>query len=420
MSLLVGYGECVITPSLDLKLDLTGYGFYLDRKGEDVLSDLKVRVLYLDDGKDRAILISCDLIGFSVDFADSIRSAIADREGLEVKNITLSCTHTHSGPAVQKLRGLGETNDKYLDELKEKIISIIDCAKKDLKEARLYYHSEIIEPIGFNRRLKSFEPIDPWLNILLFKRQDRDIFLTNYACHPVVLGRTRDISADWPGELVRHMEEKGYSCIFFQGFCGDIDPVTNMNRWGKGTKEDIDLLGYIVANRALKSKMYGKMVENPKINIIEERIKLPLHIPSREEMEKDAEYWLEVYKDNKSAQRFIEEWLREAELSYESLRDNPYIENVPIQGIGIGEVKIIGIPGEVFCEYGLRLKRKYPTLFTFGYTNGLIGYIPVRDAYKNREDYAAYIAPKLFNIFPFSQGVEDILLEETSKVLEKI
>lgn len=420
MSLSVGYGECVITPSLDLKLDLTGYGFYLDRKGEKVLSDLKVRVLYLEDEKDKAILVSCDLIGFSVDFADSIRNDIANREGLEIKNITISCTHTHSGPAVQKLRGLGETNDGYLTELKKKIISTVDYARTDLKETKIYYHSEFIEPIGFNRRLRKFEPIDPQLSILLFERQDKSIFLTNYACHPVVLGRTKDISADWPGELIRHMEEKGYNCIFFQGFCGDIDPVTNMNRWGKGTKEDINLLGYIVANRVLKTKIYGKIIENPKINTIEERIKLPLQIPNKEEMKKDAEYWLEVYKDNKNAQRFIEEWLKEAELSYEGLKENPYIENVPIQGIRIGEVKIIGIPGEVFCEYGLRLKKRYPMLFTFGYTNGLVGYIPVRDAYKDQGDYASYIAPKLFNIFPFSQNIEDTLLKEANKVLEKI
>ncbi|MGC8970619.1 MAG: hypothetical protein ACP5K2_00280 [bacterium] len=420
MELLVGYGERVITPSPEFKLDLTGYGFYLDRKEENILGDLKVRVLYLDDSKNKAILISCDLIGFSVDFADTLRSVIANKEGLEIKNITLSCTHTHSGPAVQKLRGLGEVDNRYLTELKEKIISSVDFAKANLKKAKLYYHSEIIEPIGFNRRLRRFEPIDPQLSVLLFERQDKSIFLTNYACHPVVLGRTKDISADWPGELIRCMEENAYNCLFFQGFCGDIDPVTNMNRWGRGTKEDIELLGHILANRALKSKVYGKMVENPKISVAEERIELPLQIPSKEEMKKDAEYWLEVYKDNKSAQRFVEEWLKDAELSYESLKENPYIENIPIQGISIGEIKIIGIPGEIFCEYGLRLKKKFPMLFTFGYTNGLVGYIPTKEAYMDRGDYASYIAPKIFNVFPFSQDIEDVLIEETSKVLEKI
>ncbi len=420
MSLFVGYGESVITPSLSLNIDLTGYGFYLHRKGENVLSDLKARAIYLDDGKNKIVLLSCDLIGFSIDFADSLREEIASIEGIEVKNVTISCTHTHSGPAVQTLRGLGNVNKEYLNELGEKIVSTVGYAKGDLREARVFYHSEIIEPIGFNRRLKDFKPIDPYLNILLFERNDKSIFLTNYPCHPVVLGRTKDISADWPGELVQHIENEGDSCIFFQGFCGDIDPVTNMNRWGAGTKRDIELLGYILANRALKAKVYGKEVKDAKIGSIENRIKLPLQIPSKEEMEKDARYWLEVYKYDDNAKRFIEEWLKEAESSYKAFIENPLIENIPIQGISIGDVKIIGIPGEVFCEHGLRLRERYPMLLTFGYTNGLVGYIPVRDAYRNSKDYASYIAPKIFNVFPFSQDIEDIILEEAFRVLDKI
>lgn len=420
MSLLVGYGESIITPSLSLNIDLTGYGFYLDRKGENILSDLKVRAIYLDDGKNRIILLSCDLIGFSIDFADSLRKEIGKREGIEVKNVTISCTHTHSGPAVQALRGLGNVNEEYLNGVREKIVSTVGYAKKDLRESMIYYHSEIIEPIGFNRRLKEFKPIDPHLNVLLFERDDKSIFLTNYACHPVVLGRTKDISADWPGELVRHIENRGDNCIFFQGFCGDIDPVTNMNRWGTGTKGDIELLGYIVANRALKAKIYGREIKDTKMSAIEDRVKLPLQIPPREEMREEARYWLERYKDNKNAQRFIEEWLKEAESSYENLIESPYIDNIPIQGISIGEVKIIGIPGEVFCEYGLRLRERYPMVLTFGYTNGLVGYIPVKDAYNNREDYAAYIAPRIFNVFPFSQDIEDVLLKETFRILDKI
>ena len=45
-SLRVGYGEATITPPLGT--DLTGFGFYLDRKAEKILDDLKVRALYLD------------------------------------------------------------------------------------------------------------------------------------------------------------------------------------------------------------------------------------------------------------------------------------------------------------------------------------------------------------------------------------
>lgn len=418
MKLLVGYGECVITPPLGL--DLTGYGFYLNRKGEDILDDLKVRVLYLESGGIRLILISFDLIGFSVEFADNLRLDVSDTEGIEVKDVLIACTHTHSGPAVQRLRGLGGIDRDYLESIKEKLKTAVEMAKKDLRGANVYYHSEIIEPIGFNRRLRRFEPIDPRLNVLLFKRDDKKIYLVNYACHPVVLGRTNSISADWVGGFISDIEKNGDKALFLQGFCGDIDPVTNINRWGEGTKEDIELLGYILSRRVFKSERYAEIISNPILKSYEKRIRLPLQVPLKEELKREANYWLDIFKDNSGARRFIEEWLEEAESNYERFKDNQYIDSIPIHGMSIGDVKLIGIPGEVFCEYGLKLTERFSRLFTLGYSNGLVGYIPVKDAYKDKRDYASYLAPKIFNLFPFSQEIEDLLLKESLEVLKKV
>lgn len=418
MGLSAGYGEIVITPPPGL--DLTGYGFYLDRKGENVLDDLKIRVLYLLDGENKLILASFDLIGFSVEFADNLRVDIANREDIDVKNVLIACTHTHSGPAVQKLRGLGEVDSDYTKGIIEKLRTAVEMAGKDIKDVDVSYHSEIVEPIGFNRRLRKFDPIDPKLNVLIFKGDDRKIYLVNYACHPVVLGRTNSISADWAGRLISNIEKNGGKALFFQGFCGDIDPVTNMNRWGEGTEEDIEFLGYILSKRIFKAERYARHISNPVLKTCEKRIKLPLQVPSEEKLRQEADYWLDIFKDNMNARRFIEDWLEEAESNYERFKNNPYIENVPVQGISIGDVKIIGIPGEVFCEYGLKLKERSSPLFTFGYSNGLTGYIPVKDAYRDRGDYACYQAPKIFNVFSFSQEINDLLLEEATDVLEKI
>jgi hypothetical protein len=44
-----GYGERLITPPMGV--DLSGYGFYLDRKAGAVLDDLKVRAVHLADGR---------------------------------------------------------------------------------------------------------------------------------------------------------------------------------------------------------------------------------------------------------------------------------------------------------------------------------------------------------------------------------
>ncbi len=73
--LLAGYGERTVTPPLGV--DLCGYGFHLGRRAESVLDDLKCRAVYLEGGGRRLVLISCDVIGFTIEEADVLRAKIA-------------------------------------------------------------------------------------------------------------------------------------------------------------------------------------------------------------------------------------------------------------------------------------------------------------------------------------------------------
>jgi hypothetical protein len=227
-ALRAGYGEATITPPLGT--DLTGFGFYLDRKAEIVLDDLKVRALFLDDRKTRLLIISCDLIGLSVARSDRLRRRVAAALGLPEQNILLSCTHTHSGPATESFPGLGRVDRNYLRRLPEAVAEASRAAAASAEEAEFGFDVEAVEPIGFNRRRKNFIEIDPWLKVGVVRQKDRRLFLLNYACHAVTLGPSKEVSADFPGALGRELESGGDRCLFLQGFCGDIDPVVYLNR----------------------------------------------------------------------------------------------------------------------------------------------------------------------------------------------
>ena len=97
MALLTGYGEKIITPPLGT--DLTGFGFYLDRRTNSILDDLKTRALFLKDGERVLLLIVCDLLGLTVPFTDKIRARLAHELAIPGENILLACTQTHSGIA---------------------------------------------------------------------------------------------------------------------------------------------------------------------------------------------------------------------------------------------------------------------------------------------------------------------------------
>ena len=124
---------------------------------------------------------------------------MAKKHGMPLKNVLVACTHTHSSPAVQPLPGLGKTNPSYVRTLPESILEATIKARASAEEATFGFNVEAVEPIGYNRRLNDFSEIDPWLRVGSFKLKKKAIFLLNYACHPVTLGPTKEISSDRPG-----------------------------------------------------------------------------------------------------------------------------------------------------------------------------------------------------------------------------
>ena len=57
-------------------------------------------------------------------------------------------------------------------------------------------------------------------------------------------------------------------------------------------------------------------------------------------------------------------------------------EEVEVQVLGLGDLAIVGIPGEYFVEFGLQIKEKSPAkaAFVIELANGSIGYIPTAAA----------------------------------------
>ncbi|MGC8977575.1 MAG: hypothetical protein ACP5OB_08175 [Candidatus Ratteibacteria bacterium] len=410
-----GYGEKIINPPMTCHL--SGYGFYLERFPENILDDLKVRVVFIKDKKENSILLSSfDLIGFSVEFSDKLRREISEKFNLPFKNILISCIHTHSGPATIFLRGAGEINFDYMGFLKERLKEATEEAIKNGEETEIKWNIKEIEPIGFNRVKWSLEPIDLNLGIIVLNKKREKTYIVNYSCHPVTLGINKEISADFPGRIIKEIEKKGNKGIFFQGFCGDIDPFVNKIKWGSGEEKDIDFYGKHISDRVFKIEQEAFSLKKEEIRCYEKRINLPLEV--KEEIKEEKNELLKNTK-NENFIKWVENWYEETKEKLPELLKNPYIKNIPVWTGEIGEIKIIGYPGEVFCEIGLKLRKKYGPLFLFGYSNGDIGYIPTKKAYKNKKDYACYLAPKVYNYFPFKSEIEKIFLKETKKMFKK-
>jgi hypothetical protein len=417
-ALLAGYGERTITPPLGT--ELSGYGFYLNRRAESVLDPLKVRALALRSPEKTLILIAADLIGFAVDFSDGLRRTVSRIAKTPFENVLLACTHTHTGPATQPLPGIGDVDAAYMGTLSDAVSGAAADAQADVRQAEFSSGIEALEPIGYNRRSGNFEGIDPYLRVAAFTRADGKIFLLNYACHAVVVGRKPLVSADWPGAVVRALEARGHRAVLFQGFCGDIDPVTNLNRWGEGTSEDLELYAEILAGRALKIDRLATRSSSPSLQSVEKRIRVPLDIPAARDIEGRAAFFLEKNAGFPLADRFAGEWAKTARERHSELAARPYLDNVPLQAISIGGLKLIAFPGEVFAAYSLMLKKEFPSLFTAGYANGNIGYLPSASAFDDPHDYAGVFAPMFYTVFPFKPEIAPLLVRAARELLTSL
>jgi hypothetical protein len=414
--LLAGYGESNITP--EMGLELSGYGYHLSRKATGVLDDIKIRAVYLTDGEEVLLLMSCDLLGFSLEYADDLRQSIADDLGIPARSIAAACTHTHAAPVVQNLMGLGEPSPEYIKQVHSKAREAARRAAEDAAPAKACFAQQMIEPIGYNRRNGNFKEIDPMLSEVVLVRKQGNICLLNYACHAVTLGATDKITADWPGAVVRAMEHSGQKAIIFQGFCGDVNPTARLYMASGQQYENLALYGSLICDRAMRLAKIAEPLE-ARLSSAEERINLPLSIPSEDELEKFKE-GLKTVDCTKGIGRFQSWWVETALKNLPKYKCNPYLENVPIHGMKIGSLNLLALPGEVFSQMGVGLRKTYPQLFTLGYCNGNAGYIPTKAAYGKTKDYACYDAPKFYSIFPFTPQVYDIMEAAGRRVLGRI
>ncbi|MGZ5479360.1 MAG: hypothetical protein ACXWGZ_07170 [Candidatus Aminicenantales bacterium] len=416
--LTVGYGERVVTPPLGV--DLAGYGFYLDRKAASILDDLKCRAVHLKSGDRSLLLIGCDVIGFTVGDADTIRGRIAAAHGLPCEAVLLAATHTHCGPATQPMPGLGDIDPAYMRRLGALILEAAAEAVSAPRPAEFSYALEAIEPLGYNRRKKDFSGIDPVLKAAIFRTPDRKLYLLSYACHAVVFGRKSHVSADWPGAVVREIERTGHRAVFFQGFCGDIDPVIQMNRWGEGTSDDLFDIADLVRRRLVRAERYAVPQPEPRLAASELRIDIPLTVYDKRTIEREAASFEETYSQFPGAARFARDWRKRALAAAPVLRQSPEVRSVPVQALAVGGLKLIALPGEFFSQIGLKLQKTEAPLVPIGYANGNIGYIPTDRDFRDRADYACYCAPMFYQLFPFEAGVERTFLAAARKALRSI
>jgi len=423
-----------ITPPVGV--DLTGY---IGRPGPStrVHDNITATALILDDGDVRFGIISLDILGLDLEQDKALRQAISEATGIDQTNLLIACSHTHAGPAIQLLRGCGTPDENYLRWASSQVVETVKEANADLADATLSF-TRTESDLAWNRRnwvigagvqqsKTSGVITDPEVGAMIVSIQGKEpVVAFNYACHGVVMGNDNvETSADWIGAARAAIEASPSvgSAFFLQGCCGNINPRL------RGTFEEVKNAGDLVAVPLLNAIASAVPINDPRIKVAWRSVELPYQdLPPEEELEQEITFHREeIRRMNAEGTAKISvqvaqamQWWAEDSLKTMNDGGGPVSVTIPLQVVKIGDLLIAAIPGEVFCEFSLAIRKmNKANVMVVGYANGNIGYVPTAEAFAEG-GYETHNAYKYYGIKMIGPESEGIILGAMKELVAEV
>ncbi|NOY82640.1 MAG: hypothetical protein GXP31_16705 [Kiritimatiellaeota bacterium] len=395
-----GYAEIDITPGPGI--ELTGYGYWLDRRAKGTLDPLAARAAALGEGDAIAVVVQLDLLALSSEFVAVVRSKAAERCGIRPEAVMLHCTHTHSGPAVRPLTGCGMPDPAFVARLQEQLVDLIDTAVRARTpvEAVKWFQRDF--PDGFAQNRTGGDDLDTHVRGLwLDMGRSGPVCLVSYACHPVTLGRGSEYSADYCGAVLRELNAYGIRTLYLNGCCGDVNPLVHRVKWGSGSADTLRIYGRDLAGLVRAAARDAESCPSGPVRACSELVPLDVHVPETDELEAMAREHEERGAANPDDHRarVTALWAR-ALLERQKQGTLDRVCSTEIQAIAIGDSLIVGLGAETFTRMGLILRQvleRPPRLLIAATTNGVIGYIGDRRDVEN-SGYASSDACRIYGM----------------------
>ena len=414
----VGLAEIDITPPVGYRMD----GYFYERLNTGQRDALMAKAVVFQQGAMRAALVVSDLLGMPQSMSSEVRALAAKRTGIPAPNIAITATHTHTGPlfAGERARVFSEQAAakfgtdplaavKYPEALRDKLVEVIAAASARVSPAVMEFALAREDRLSFNRRfhlkdgsvrfnpgvlnpdiVEAAGPIDPDVPFLLFTRDRKPIgSLSVFAMHLDTVGGT-EYSADYPGHLAAELRREfgdEFISIFGTGTCGDINhiDVSGQRRYTArliGQQLAIDIL----------SALSRVALDLPALSVSSAQLSLPLRSVSAEQA---ASAKANMPKVGTNDLPFLAQV--EAVTTLDLLRRGSTLDT-EVQVFRLHpDVAVVLLPGEVFADLGLAIKRRSPFKHTLiiELSNDNPAYIPTEKAFKegSYETVNSRIAP---------------------------
>ena len=384
-----GVAQIDITPAVGTKLA----GSLAPRVSQGVQDLLYVKALVIESEGKQLAMVSLDLVSLERAHGDQAMALASEATGIPQDHIVWTATHTHTGPYTRTRMG-EHINAEWLATVPGRIAQAVADAQAHLRPAQLSRLRTFHFTMCHNRRLAfkdgrhvntwllgndcgvqsvgSAGPIDPEIGMLALDDADGKlmaIFFT-YALH-TNSNFGPCFSADYPTTVAKRISEhfgQDVATIYFPGCCGNINHCVPA-----GTDRRDIVVGNLLADVMIPAIQKRKPLPGPfPLNAIKREITVPyrdLWMDMEDRLAKT------MYPPN-SCDHF-----REAQKVLQA--EGRTQADTLLQAWHIGDTGFLSLPGEVFVEWGLKIKQASPFPWTFPVELGAdsLGYLVTRDAY---------------------------------------
>ncbi len=390
-------------------------GYYSFRGAEGTHDPLFAKALVFEKDGTTVALVSLDLITTTRGLVEEARKLIEKQTGIPTRNVMISATHSHTGPVLWDgsaradfLTGNGNKIARdYIAELPGKIAGAVKKAHDARKPARVSFGVGKEDGLAFNRRFHMTDgtvgwnpgkknpkivrpagPTDPAVPIVLIEtdeKQPRPLAVyVNFAMHLDTVGGLH-YSADYPHTLAKALAAvKGddFVTVFTTGCCGDINHINVESAAPQKGPGEAARIGTRLAAEVLRTFDGLHPAGDGALRVSSETVELALPAVTADDGVAAKRVLADLEGKAKPAPKFLDQVQAFKVLDVAERLGKPLAVEVQVISLG-DDIAWVSLPGEIFVELGLQIKRGSPFRQTVvaELANGSVGYIPNRVAY---------------------------------------
>lgn len=340
-------------------------------------------VVRASDGS-KACLVACDVLMIERDILDAAAREVAEKTGIPFDHILINATHTHHAPTTCTIHGYTR-EEAFTRQVGRKAVEAAVRANERLTPVEFRYRLGEESSVGRNSRLLMSDgsifwvgprddalrptgPFDPQLPVLAFIKPGGrpEAVLFNHSTHTIgtLGGAVR--SPSFYGLAAQELEQRrGGTFVFFEGASGSTHNL------------ELTAREMVIRIEAAVGDALDRAETRPLPRVVGRRREVALTIREFDEEADDAAVVAYCTK------RMPPDWARKTVNIFREMRKTlsprrGEERKTWVQAIVVGDVALVGVPGEFFTQLGMEIKRRSPyrDTFVFELANDYVGYIP--------------------------------------------